>query len=174
MTRPARTPRPLTPDRLRRIALHHLDRYETTSAGLRRVLLRRVDKVVRAGLGEAGPLKVEVEKVVAACVEGKLIDDRRFTMDACERLRSRGASSRKIEAWLAAKGLPRELVKEVLLEADAPDANLEAAILLTRRRRIGTYRQGPADPDQLRKELGILARAGFSYDVARKALAAEA
>lgn len=168
-----RAPRPLTPERIRRIALHHLDRYESSAAGLRRVLMRRVDRVVRAGLGEAGALAVEVEKVVAACVSADLVDDARYAEAAARRLRARGASSRRIRAWLDAKGVDRGVADAALAEEEVEDPDLAAALALARRRRIGPWRTGAADPELRRKELGILARAGFPYEVARRALDAE-
>jgi hypothetical protein len=46
--------------------------------------------------------------------------------------------------------------------------------VLARKRRIGPFRTGEA-PDEAgrRRELGVLARAGFPQDVARQALAME-
>ena len=50
------------------------------------------------------------------------------------------------------------------------DGELAAAVATARRRRIGPFRRAPADAVAARKELAMLARAGFSQDVASRAL----
>jgi len=54
----------------------------------------------------------------------------------------------------------------------ADESELAAALVLARKRRIGPFRvgQAPDEVGQLR-ELGALARAGFSHSVAHRALA---
>ena len=57
------------------------------------------------------------------------------------------------------------------MSAAGAETELAAALVLTRKRRIGPYRLAD-DPDAgVRiKEMGVLARAGFSRDVAKQAL----
>ena len=51
-------------------------------------------------------------------------------------------------------------------------SELGAALVLARKRRIGPFRLGEApDVAGRRRELGVLARAGFPQSVARQALA---
>lgn len=165
MTSPARPP---TPERLRRYALHHLERFDSPSAGLRRVLLRRVEKAVRAGLVEKGALEPVVDRIVSECVAAGLVDDARYAEAAVRRLRARGASARKVRAWLDAKGLDRALVERSLGEEEAVEPELDAALALARRRRLGPFRREPVDAEGRRRELGVLARAGFGYALARR------
>jgi regulatory protein len=51
-----------------------------------------------------------------------------------------------------------------------PDAALSAALIVARRRRIGPFRRYAPDPSVVRRELGVLARAGFARNVAVCAL----
>ncbi len=75
-----------------------------------------------------------------------------------------------------AKGLEGELIDEVLKEEletqdpDDPDVELMAARAYVRRRRLGLHR--PKDERTLRRQrdLAALGRAGFSYEIARRAL----
>ena len=55
---------------------------------------------------------------------------------------------------------------------DDPEAELDAALVLARKRRIGPFRRGDV-PDLAgkRRELAMLARAGFPQPVAANALA---
>ena len=93
--------------------------------------------------------------------------------------------SRKIAraVWSApvAHAVPRRRIwppRVSILRRRAPfcrtddESELAAALVLARRRRIGPFRSGDA-PDLAgqRRELAVLARAGFPQDVARRALA---
>ena len=52
-----------------------------------------------------------------------------------------------------------------------PEAELAAALVITRRRRIGPFRQTPPpDAQAVRRERGVLARAGFAAEIAGQAL----
>lgn len=166
-----RNARPLTEARLRRIAAYHLERWESSREGLRRVLMRRVDRAVRAGLGERETLVEAVARIVEDHVGLGTVDDRRYAEAAVRRVRARGGSARKVATVLAAKGIDRETAAGAL-DADET-SELDAARAHARRRGLGAWRSGPTDPDRARKDLAAMGRAGFGYDVARRALAGE-
>jgi regulatory protein len=73
-----------------------------------------------------------------------------------------------VAAHLAAHGVAKETAQAAL--PDDPAAELGAAVLLARRRRIGPFRRSEADSEIRRRELGMLARAGFPQPVAEAAL----
>ena len=75
-----------------------------------------------------------------------------------------------VAAHLTATGVAADVARSVLPEDTASE--LAAALTLARRRRIGPFRAG-APPDQAgrRRELAIMARAGFPQAVASQALA---
>ncbi len=167
-------PLPAMPDRasLHDAALRHLARYATTQAGLLRVLTRRVERWARATEAEAetvAPLLALAREEVAALARLGLVDDAAFAAHRARGLMRAGHSRRAAAAHLAQRGVDAATAREALGE-DA-EAELAAALLLTRKRRIGPF--GPGEPDAAarHKALGVLARAGFSQDIARRALA---
>jgi regulatory protein len=159
---------------LREAALNYLARYATTEAGLRLVLLRRIDRWVRqAGdredAGErAAAARATVPAIIARMVELGLLNDAAFAESRARGLALSGRSRRAITARLIAKGINADQVRDALPEEEGGE--LAAALILTRKRRIGPFRK--AEPDQNR-ELGVLARAGFSRDIALRALGME-
>ncbi|MBN8875390.1 MAG: RecX family transcriptional regulator [Rhodospirillales bacterium] len=160
-------------------ALAHLARYATTEANLRRVLFRRIDRWSRAAEGEPEAIadavraaRAAADRVVGRLVSAGAVSDAAFAESRARSLVRAGRSRRAIAATLAAKGVPSELAQAAA--PDDPEAELGAALTLARRRRLGPFRTGEADLAQRQKELAILARAGFSQDVARRALAMEA
>jgi regulatory protein len=163
---------------LQNAALDYLARYAATEAGLRRILERRIDRWLRRA-GDADPetiaaqasaARVAVREVVARLVAAGAVNDAKYAENRARSLVRSGRSRRATDAQLRAKGVDSATVQSVLPE-DA-ETELAAALVLARKRRIGPFRRGAAADEAGRKqELGVLARAGFPQDVARRALA---
>jgi regulatory protein len=167
--------------RLHEAALAHLARFATTEAGLRRVLERRIDRWTRAAADGRDPDEIAAaaaasrnaaREVVARLVASGVVSDAAFAEARARSLRRAGRSARAVAAHLAARGVAAETARAVL--PDDAEGELAAALAFARRRRIGPFRVGEApDAEGRRRELGMLARAGFSQDTARRALATD-
>jgi regulatory protein len=162
---------------LHEAALAHLSRDATTRAGLERVLLRRIARWARGAEGEPEAIAAalaEARSAARAVVErlavAGVVDDAAFASARARRLARSGNSRRGIAAHLLRHGVSGSAL-DAALPSD-PAAELLAALALARRRRIGPFRAAPlADADARRRELAVLARAGFPQAVARQALA---
>lgn len=165
-----RPPRPAGPApdaaTLREAALRHLARFSTTEAGMVRVLDRRIDRWARAAQAEPAASREAQQAarmVVKALAAAGMIDDRAFAAARARRLTRAGRSGMVIGAHLAARGV----APENRPAPPDPDRELAAALAYASRRRLPPFAPD-ADPV---KALGALARAGFSQDIARRALA---
>jgi regulatory protein len=176
---PSDTPAPAGPApgeaALREAAVAHLARYAATRAGLVRVLDRRIARWLRAAeaegreaAGEAAAARAQARAVADRLVAQGLVDDAAFAESRARRLARAGRSRRAVAAHLAARGIDGATARAALPE-DA-EAELDAALALARRRRIGPFRAGEADDAARQRELAILARAGFGREVAVRAL----
>lgn len=169
---------PPTAATLREQALAYLARYAATEAGLARVLTRGVDRWARRAADDgadadqvaarAAAARAEVRGVVARLVAAGAVSDAAFAESRVRSLLRGGRSPRAVAARLAAKGVAEDTAQAVLAASEV-DA-LSAAVVLARRRRIGPFRE--KDEDRVR-EMAMLARAGFSQDVARQVLRME-
>lgn len=161
-----------TPASLHEAALRYLARYAATEAGLRAVLNRRIDRWARATAADGetvASLKQEARQIAARFAASGLVNDAEFAQSRAGGMLRSGRSRRQVSARLAAKGVSGELVQTAL--PDDPEVELNAALVLARKRRIGPFR--PGDPPDLagrRRELAVLARAGFPQRVAATAL----
>lgn len=163
-------------------ALTYLARYAATEASLRRMLGRRVDRwkhqAERGGLdpevgaAEAAKARDAVRDVVARLVAAGAVNDASYAESRARSLVRAGRSRRAVAAYLASKGVHPDTVATAMPASEASE--LAAALVLARKRRIGPFRTG-AMPEEAgrRRELGMLARAGFPQSVARQALAME-
>lgn len=164
--KPARKPpRKVTPAYLQRAAMAYLERYASSAENLRRVLRRKVEKRCRLRGEDPGEFHEAIDEVVAKSLRAGLVDDTRYAEARVATLRRRGGSARAIRAKLSLKGIDRETIATVL-EGDEGDEE-QAARALARRRRLGPYRPGERAPFR-DKDLAVLARAGFSFDIARR------
>ena len=170
-----RGPRPATPKRLENAALFYLQRYATSTENLRRLLMRRVMRSAQAHGTDPAEGAAAVEDLLRRLCASGLLDDRAYAEARARSLHRRGASQRLIRARLGEKGVDAELADAALaaLEEAAADPDLAAGLALARRRRLGPFRPAAQRRDRRDRDLAALARAGFSYDVARQVVDAD-
>lgn len=170
-----KVPRRMTQERLRNIALYHLERFATSAENLRRVLYRRTLKAARHHDTDMEQARAWIDEVVNGLVRSAAIDDSRYADGKTLTMLRRGQSPRKIRAYLASKGVSGETINAALAHAteEVGDPDLEAAQAYAIRRRLGPYRTKELSPEAKQKELAALGRAGFRYDIARKIVEAE-
>lgn len=158
---------------LQEAALRYLARYASSVAGVRRVLHRKIQRWARTQEDPAPEViaaaKADAESVLAALVQTGILSDQEFAQMRARSLGHAGQSARSIRARLSLKGIAPDLADTAATVT--PDDELAAALVTAKRRRIGPFRGGPP-PDAAGhdKDLARLARAGFSLEVAQKAL----
>ena len=169
--------RRITPQYLERAALHHLERYATSSENLRRVLTRKVWKAARLA-EECNAVDEEeaaawIEAVVEKLQRAGALDDRAYAEGRVVSLRRQGESARGIAMKLGAKGVPRETVAAAL-ELDEPENDdVAAAVAYARRRRLGPWRKPDEREERHDRDMAALARKGYRLDLCRRVIEAE-
>lgn len=160
---------------LRHAALAHLARFAATESSLTRVLLRKVDRwQAKAELeAESAAQLAEgsrraIADIVKQLAAAGAVNDAQFAEARARALIRAGRSRRAVGAHLASRGVAPELA-QAALPLDAAQ-EMAAALIHARKRRLGPWRKGEALPEDVRRELGSLARAGFPHSVAAKAL----
>jgi regulatory protein len=169
-----RPPRPLTPQRLENAALYYLGRYSASVAHFRRILLRRVARSSAVHGSDSEEGAAWVEELITRFLRAGLLDDCSWATAKTASMRRRGASALAIRQALRAKGVADDVIEQALAASgeSAPDAEWRAAAALARRRRLGPYRKGATRADNQQRDLAIMARAGFSYPLARAVIGA--
>ncbi len=127
----------------------------------------RSEREIRLYLKNKGYSPETIEQAMAWLADVGLVDDRafaRFWLENRSDFRPRGA--RALRQELGQKGVPPEIIAEVLEEGhDEDDAAYRAALANARKWR------GLDAPAFYQKTIGFLARRGFSYQCAREAAA---
>lgn len=163
------SPDKLTCEALREAALRYLDKQDASVDQLRRVLERRI---VRYGDEASRPSALRaIEEILARLKASRVLDDDRFARGLAESQRRRGASLPKVRQKLRARGLGEEEMAAALESlSDNEDLSDDASAQIYARKRRLRERYDLKDPKQREKALASLARQGFSFDVARRAL----
>jgi SOS response regulatory protein OraA/RecX len=187
--RPKRAPLPAPPAPslhvLEEAALSYLDKSSCSVAHMTKLLERRIltwgRRAERAGASEdeiarmSAAAREAAAAVIAKLVERRFLDDATFAKHRAEGLTRAGMSRRAVSAYLAQKGVDDAVARAVTPRDDATE--LKAAVTLLRKRRIGAFSRTPLEDlpeEEQDKErhrwLGVLARAGFSFGTAERAL----
>ena len=174
-------PRKITPHYLENAALYYLQRYASSAENLRRVLARKVARSCQFHGTAPDEFLGMIDTLVARYEKSGLLNDALYAEGRAASMRRQGKSRQKIAGQLRTKGLSAEIIEQALQNADAGrsdddlPAELAAALTLARKRKIGRFNPKPETDPLLRRkqqarEMGVMARGGFSYDTARQAL----
>ncbi|MBR9972507.1 regulatory protein RecX [Magnetospirillum sulfuroxidans] len=170
-----RIPPKITPSYLENAALHYLERFAASSAGLRRVLARKIDRSLAHWGGERGEHMAAVDAVIAKLTGLGYLNDAAYAEMKTRALHRQGKATRVIRATLAAKGVDSELTDQAVdaLADEHLHPDLAAAIRLAKKRRLGPFRLAEARAAFRAKDMAILARAGFDFDTVRQVIDAD-
>jgi regulatory protein len=167
-------PAPLDRQAIEEKALSYLNRFDASASRLRRLLeqfVRRRGKDL--GIDVASHLEI-VRETLERYQRSGLVDDRRFSATMARSLADRGASRQAIKAKLFGRGVAAQVVEEVVTDLGRDGGSeLDAARTLVRKRKLGNYRPASERRDNYRRDLGVLARAGFDFDTSKAALSVE-
>ncbi|MBC8339666.1 MAG: regulatory protein RecX [Rhodospirillales bacterium] len=168
-------PRKATPRYLENSALHYLSRFASSSENFRRLMTRKVDRSAKHHDTDPDEGRALIDDMIQRFLRSGLLDDTAYAKARAAGLHRRGNASRIIRAKLKQKGLGDDVIEQALaaLADDDEDPERTAAIRFARRRRLGPFAtEKPEDPKR-EKQLAAMARAGFSYDLARRIVDAD-
>ncbi len=172
-------PRKVTRQYLENSAAHYLGRLAASKAHLRRLMMQKVkrseshhgtDSVEGAGF---------VDEVIAKFERLGFLNDTTYAEMMARSLHGKGTPLKGIRYKLAGKGIGEDDMEKALaaLEDEVRSSNLDlaAALVLARRRRLGPFLSDDREIRDARrdKDMAVMARAGFSYDVVLQVLDAD-
>lgn len=172
-----KTPKKITETYLRNAATAYLNRYAAGTSQFHKVMLRKIDRSCRAHPEQDRDACLkQLDALIRDFTEKGYLNDDAYLRGMVTSLRRRGLSRRAILAKLTTKGMGAEAVRTELDTYDRAnndadhDAEMAAALQLARRKRLGPYARSDQKEVPPEKALAAFARAGFSFDIARKIL----
>ena len=149
---------------------------------LRRLIARKIDKALeQAGdRTQRETLLAALEAALDRAERAGLLNDAAWAASRTRRLVERGVAPAVIGGRLASKGIESDVRKQAMVdtEEELGDPMQVSALAYARRRHLGPWRvRHEADPDDraavtelYESDLGMMARAGFPYAIARAVL----
>ena len=155
-------------------ALSYLNRRDASRAKLVQHLEQWVRR--RGTPADPEPARPLILELASRYQASGLINDDRLAKNALDSLRARGASSRAIAYKLRARGVDASVIDATLAgeRQKSQSAELDAARALVKKKRLGSRRPEADRAANRRRDLAALARAGFDFDTARRALGGNA
>lgn len=162
--------------------LYYLKRYTASCAHFKTVMGRKIKTSCAYHTDQDfEACSAMLDSVTARLVDEGFLNDTAYTRGMVTSLRRRGRSKQMIFRTLQAKGLDRDLIADTLAQIDQAfmhetstedhSADMKAALIHARRKKIGPYAKERTNENPLYKRgLASLARAGFSYDIARRVM----
>ena len=158
-------------------AVNYLSRYASSRHKLGQILQQFADrKLIDC---DADDIAAAIHQTVDKCKQLGYLDDWQFAVTVARNQRRLGRSQAVIRQRLRQHSLGDDIIAHALVEADENSANgdLQAAIRFAQRRRLGPFAQRHSahhqrlDPHQWKKrDLGAMARAGFSMVISQQVL----
>ena len=113
-----------------------------------------------------------IDSVIVGLVDQKLLSDRYYSDAKSKAFLRKGYSLNKIRYNLIKKGIDQKYIKDSIskIKENESDPDFFSAIKVCKRRRIGPIREESNRPLFYKKDISILARSGFSYEISKRIL----
>ena len=152
-------------DKLLKYAIYYLSKYSSSKKNLEFILKKKIrrlsdEKKIRFHLYN------EIQIIIEKLEKLNLINDQVFVESKIQSLQYQAKSKNYIKQYLLQKGIDKQLIEEQISLFYENNKNIEKenALKFAKKRNL-------LDKDQdYQKKLSKMARAGFSYDVAKEIL----
>ena len=160
-----------TIDEIRELALSYLDKYSCSKQQIKIYLLKKWISKNKSIRDKKDILKI-IDAVILSLEKNNLISNKLYSDSNTKKFIRRGYSINKIKSVLFKKGIEDEYIKESISKVTEGDNNPDyfSAIKHCKRRNIGPFRNESNRSLFYKKDISILARAGFSYETSKKIL----
>ena len=160
-----------TINEIRNFAYAYLEKYSPSKQQLRTYLFKKFLKKNQK-ISNKKELFNLIDVVISTLEDQELISDKYYSDVKTKNLLRRGYSLNKIRYSLITKGIDEKYIKSSISKIieNESDPDFFSAIKICKRRRIGPCREESNRPLFYKKDISILARSGFSYEISKKVL----
>ena len=149
----------------------YLEKYSPSKQQLKVYLLKKYLIKIK-GTKSKKEVSLIIEEIVNNLEKNKIINDALYSDSKARMFLRRGYSLNKINQSLRSKGIDNEHIKQSIdkIKEDKIEPDFVSALKLCKRRRIGALRPQANRELFYRKDMGILARGGFSFGLSKRVL----
>ena len=156
---------------LRDLAYAYLEKYSPSKQQLKVYLLKKYLTKIK-GSKSKKEITLIIDEIILKLENNKIINDELYSDSKARMYLRRGYSINKINQSLRSKGIDSIYIKKSIdkIKKDKIEPDFVSALKLCKRRRIGPLRPNANRELFYKKDMGILARGGFSFDLSKRVL----
>ena len=156
---------------LKDLAYSYLEKYSPSKQQLKVYLLKKYLTKIQGSKSKKEVTSI-IDEIISNLEKNKFLNDEMYSDSKARMFLRRGYSLNKINQSLRSKGIEDEYVKKSIdkIKENEIEPDFVSAIKLCKRRRIGPVRPESNRELFYKKDMGILARGGFSFDLSKRVL----
>ncbi len=156
---------------LKDLAYSYLEKYSPSKQQLKIYLLKKYLTKIK-GTKTKKEITSIIDKIIENLEKNKIINDELYSDSKARMFLRRGYSLNKINQSLRNKGIDIKFIEKSIdkIKKDKIEPDFVSALKLCKRRRIGPMRPESNRELFYKKDMGILARGGFSFDLSKRVL----
>ena len=161
-----------TINEIRNFAYSYLEKYSPSKQQLTTYLFKKLIRKKQNIISKKEIFNL-IDIVISSLVNQKLLSDKYYSDAKSKAFLRKGYSLNKIRYNLIKKGIDDKYIKASIskIKEKESDPDFFSAIKLCKRRRIGPSRDENNRPLFYKKDISLLARSGFGYELSKKILA---
>ena len=156
---------------LKDLAYSYLEKYSPSKQQLKVYLLKKYLTKIKGSKSKKEVTSI-IDEIVLNLEKNKFLNDEMYSDSKARMFLRRGYSLNKINQSLRNKGIDDKYVKKSIdkIKENEIEPDFVSALKLCKRRRIGPIRPESNRELFYKKDMGILARGGFSFDLSKRVL----
>ena len=156
---------------LRDLAYSYLEKYSPSKQQLKVFLLKKYLTKIK-GTKSKKEVTTIIDEIILHLEKNRILNDELYSDSKARMFLRRGYSLNKINQSLRNKGIDSKYIKQSInkIKEDEIEPDFVSALKLCKRRRIGPLRPEANRELFYKKDMGILARGGFSFELSKRVL----
>ena len=156
---------------LKDLAYSYLEKYSPSKQQLKVYLLKKYLTKIK-GSRSKKEVTLIIDKIISNLENNKILNDEMYSDSKARMFLRRGYSLNKINQSLRGKGIEEKFIKLSIdkIKENQIEPDFVSALKLCKRRRIGPLRPKTNRELFYKKDMGILARGGFNFELSKRVL----
>ena len=156
---------------LKDLAYSYLEKYSASKQQLKVYLLKKYLTKIKGSKSKKEVTSI-IDEIIVNLEKNRVLNDEMYSDSKARMFLRRGYSLNKINQSLRSKGIEDKYVKQSIdkIKQNEIEPDFISALKLCKRRRIGPLRPESNRELFYKKDMGILARGGFSFDLSKRVL----
>ncbi len=164
----------LTVEEMRNFAFNYIEKFAPSKQQLKTYLLKKYLKSKISSTKKSNISDI-IDIVIEDLEKSKFINEKFYSESKAKSLIQRGSSINKIRNYLLNKGVGEKYIRNTIekIHSNNEDQDFFSAIKICKKKRIGPSRDDANRPLFYKKDMGVLARSGFDFEVSRRVMELE-